>query len=86
MHVLYTLIQYNNIIYVILLTFFEIYLKNLESSSVSCRYATLLLDSALDSCQWDLSKDLVRFLKAIGKNLLKNFFFVQINYLTHIMV
>lgn len=42
------------------------HLQNLESSSISCKYATLLLDSALDSCQWDLSKDLVRFLKAIG--------------------
>ncbi|XP_015368473.1 PREDICTED: guanine nucleotide exchange factor subunit Rich [Diuraphis noxia] len=45
-----------------------IILQNLESSSVSCKYATLLLDSALDSCQWDLSKDLVRFLKAIDPN------------------
>jgi len=54
------------------------YFKNLESSSVSCKYATLLLDSALDSCQWDLSKDLVRFLKAIGKKILKTFFVVKI--------
>jgi hypothetical protein len=46
------------------------FFKNLESSSVSYKYATLLLDSALDSCQWDLSKDLVRFLKAIGKNIM----------------
>lgn len=51
--------------------------KNLESSSVSCKYATLLLDSALDSCQWDLSKDLVRFLKAIGKQILKHFIFYK---------
>lgn len=49
------------------------YFQNLESSSISCKYATLLLDSALDSCQWDLSKDLVRFLKAIGNKLIKLF-------------
>jgi len=62
------------------------YFKNLESSSVSCKYATLLLDSALDSCQWDLSKDLVRFLKAIGKEIFKHFLLYTFNYLTYIMV
>jgi len=35
------------------------------------------LDSALDSCQWDLSKDLVRFLKAIGKKIWMNTFILS---------
>ena len=30
------------------------------------QHATLLLDSSLEKCHWDLAKDLVRFLKAIG--------------------
>lgn len=42
-------------------------LQNLEPSSVSRQYATLLLDAALEQCKWELSKDLVRFLRAIGK-------------------
>jgi len=42
-------------------------LQNLEPSSVSRQYATLLLDAALEKCKWELSKDLVRFLRAIGK-------------------
>jgi hypothetical protein len=42
-------------------------LQNLEPSSVSRQYATRLLDAALDQCKWELSKDLVRFLRAIGK-------------------
>jgi hypothetical protein len=42
-------------------------LQNLEPSSVSRQYATLLLDAALHQCKWELSKDLVRFLRAIGK-------------------
>lgn len=39
----------------------------MESSTVSRQYATMLLDSTLDNGKWELSKDLVRFLKAIGK-------------------
>ncbi|PNF21795.1 Guanine nucleotide exchange factor subunit Rich [Cryptotermes secundus] len=45
-----------------------IILQNLEPSSVSRQYATLLLDAALDHCKWELSKDLVRFLRAIDPN------------------
>lgn len=45
-----------------------IILQNLETSSVSRQYATLLLDTALDQCKWDLAKDLVRFLRAIDPN------------------
>ena len=42
-------------------------LQNLEPSTISRQYATLLLDAALEQCKWELSKDLVRFLRAIGK-------------------
>lgn len=45
-----------------------IILQNLEPSSVSRQYATMLLDSTLHSGNWDLSKELVRFLKAIDPN------------------
>uniref|UniRef100_A0A8D9BXZ7 Protein RIC1 homolog n=1 Tax=Cacopsylla melanoneura TaxID=428564 RepID=A0A8D9BXZ7_9HEMI len=45
-----------------------IILQNLETSSVSRQYATLLLDATLDAGQWDLAKDLVRFLRAIDPN------------------
>lgn len=40
----------------------------MESSTVSRQYATMLLDSTLENGKWELSKDLVRFLKAIGEN------------------
>jgi hypothetical protein len=33
---------------------------------VSRQYATLLLDTALQYSKWELAKDLVRFLRAIG--------------------
>ncbi|XP_054278779.1 guanine nucleotide exchange factor subunit Rich isoform X2 [Macrosteles quadrilineatus] len=45
-----------------------IILQNMESSTVSRQYATMLLDSTLESGKWELSKDLVRFLKAIDPN------------------
>ncbi|XP_046662449.1 guanine nucleotide exchange factor subunit Rich isoform X3 [Homalodisca vitripennis] len=45
-----------------------IILQNMESSSVSRQYATMLLDSTLENGKWELSKDLVRFLKAIDPN------------------
>lgn len=45
-----------------------IILQNLESSSVSRQFATMLLDSTLSSSKWELSKELVRFLKAIDPN------------------
>ncbi|PSN48149.1 hypothetical protein C0J52_08719 [Blattella germanica] len=45
-----------------------IILQNLEPSTVSRQYATLLLDAALDQCKWELSKELVRFLRAIDPN------------------
>ncbi|XP_071454876.1 guanine nucleotide exchange factor subunit Rich [Hetaerina americana] len=42
-----------------------IILQNLESSSVSRQHATQLLDAALEQGRWELSRDLVRFLRAI---------------------
>jgi len=48
-----------------------IILQNLEPSSVSRQHATLLLDAALEQGRWELSRDLVRFLRAIGKYLYK---------------
>lgn len=45
-----------------------IILQNLEPSSVSRQYATILLETALDQQKWDLAKDLVRFLRAIDPN------------------
>ncbi|CAH2262806.1 jg15224, partial [Pararge aegeria aegeria] len=43
-----------------------IILQNLESSTVSRQLATQLLDTALQQERWDLARDLVRFLRAIG--------------------
>ncbi|CAG9795841.1 unnamed protein product [Diatraea saccharalis] len=43
-----------------------IILQNLESSAVSRQLATQLLDTALQLERWDLARDLVRFLRAIG--------------------
>lgn len=45
-----------------------IILQNLETSSVSRQYATLLLNTALDKSNWEIAKDLVRFLRAIDPN------------------
>ncbi|XP_026464299.1 RAB6A-GEF complex partner protein 1-like [Ctenocephalides felis] len=45
-----------------------IILQNLEPSSVSRQFATLLLDTALEKSKWELSRDLVRFLRAIDPN------------------
>ncbi|XP_072379724.1 guanine nucleotide exchange factor subunit Rich [Diabrotica undecimpunctata] len=45
-----------------------IILQNLETSSVSRQYATLLLNTALEKSKWKLAKDLVRFLRAIDPN------------------
>ncbi|XP_049278918.1 guanine nucleotide exchange factor subunit Rich isoform X2 [Anopheles funestus] len=45
-----------------------IILQNLEPSSVSRQYATVLLDTALEQLDWPLAKDLVRFLRAIDPN------------------
>nr|XP_023020683.1 guanine nucleotide exchange factor subunit Rich [Leptinotarsa decemlineata] len=45
-----------------------IILQNLETSSLSRQYATLLLNTALDKSKWELAKDLVRFLRAIDPN------------------
>ena len=44
-----------------------IILQNLEPPSVARQHATLLLDAALEHSHWQLAKDLVRFLKAIGE-------------------
>lgn len=43
-------------------------LQNLEPSSISRQYATILLDTALNKRKWNLAKDLVRFLRAIDPN------------------
>lgn len=40
----------------------------MESSSVSRQYAALLLDATLGNEKWELSKDLVRFFRAIDPN------------------
>lgn len=40
-------------------------IQNLESPTVSRKFATQLMDKALEGRKWDLVKDLVRFLKAI---------------------
>ncbi|XP_077981374.1 guanine nucleotide exchange factor subunit RIC1-like [Glandiceps talaboti] len=45
-----------------------IILQNLENLKVSRHLATQLLDAALDHGKWELCKDLVRFLRAIGTN------------------
>lgn len=42
-----------------------IILQNLESASVSRSLATRLLDATLEAGKWDLSKDLIRFLRSI---------------------
>ena len=42
-------------------------LQNLEPPAVAQNHATLLLDSALDAGSWELAKELVRFLRTIGK-------------------
>ncbi|XP_013407525.1 RAB6A-GEF complex partner protein 1 [Lingula anatina] len=42
-----------------------IILQNLEKPIVSRQHATMLLDTALDHNEWELARDLVRFLKAI---------------------
>ncbi|WAR23821.1 RIC1-like protein [Mya arenaria] len=39
--------------------------ENLEKPIASRQHATLLLDSAVESNQWDLAQDIVRFLKSI---------------------
>ncbi|XP_063700094.1 guanine nucleotide exchange factor subunit Rich [Culicoides brevitarsis] len=49
-------------------TNYLIILQNLESSTISKQYATLLLDASLEQKNWNLSHDLVRFLKAIDPN------------------
>lgn len=45
-----------------------IILQNLEPSIISKQYATLLLEIALEHRNWELAKDLIRFLKAIDPN------------------
>jgi hypothetical protein len=45
-------------------------IQNLESPTVSRKFATQLMDKALEGRKWDLVKDLTRFLKAIGKYLI----------------
>lgn len=37
------------------------------------QHATLLLDQSLEKRKWDLARDLVRFLKAIGQLTLLQF-------------
>ncbi|KAL7631863.1 UNVERIFIED_CONTAM: hypothetical protein RMT77_017834 [Armadillidium vulgare] len=42
-----------------------IILQNLESAMVSRTHATKLLDATLEASKWELSKDLIRFLRSI---------------------
>jgi len=42
-----------------------IVLQSLEPASVARQHATQLLDAALDSANWNLAKELIRFLRAI---------------------
>lgn len=44
-----------------------IILQNLEPSTISRQFATVLLDTSLEHSKWDLARDLVRFLRAIGE-------------------
>lgn len=46
-------------------------MKNLEPSSVSRQFATILLETALEEEKWELAKELVRFLRAIGAYICK---------------
>lgn len=48
-------------------------IQNLESPTVSRKFATQLMDKALEGRKWDLVKDLVRFLKAIGMHLIDRY-------------
>jgi len=41
------------------------------------QHATMLLDAALENCSWDLARELVRFLMAIGSNLLCCFSYLR---------
>ncbi|XP_014677395.1 PREDICTED: RAB6A-GEF complex partner protein 1-like, partial [Priapulus caudatus] len=43
-----------------------IILQNLEPIAISRQHATMLLDATLEAGQWELSKDITRFLRAIG--------------------
>ena len=43
-------------------------LQNLEPPAVAQNHATLLLDAALDTTSWELAKELVRFLRTIGRS------------------
>lgn len=50
--------------------FMNYFSQNLESATVSRSLATRLLDAALEANKWDLSKDLIRFLRSIGESAL----------------
>ncbi len=49
-------------------------LQNLEAPALAQNHATLLLDSALDCCSWELAKELVRFLRTIDPDELEDGF------------
>ena len=49
------------------IVFFLGNLQNLESASVSRSHATRLLDATLEAGHWQLCRDLIRFLGAIGE-------------------
>lgn len=46
-----------------------IILQNLETSAISRQFATILLETSLEEEKWELAKELVRFLRAIGNNI-----------------
>lgn len=52
-------------------------MKNLEPSSVSRQFATILLETALEEEKWELAKELVRFLRAIGMYIHHEFVIVK---------
>eukprot|EP01134_Creolimax_fragrantissima_P007295 CFRG7295T1 len=43
-------------------------LQTLEPPAISCKYATRLLDAALESDKWELAKELLRFLSSIAND------------------
>ena len=52
-------------------------LQNLEPPSIAQNHATLLLDAALDTCSWELAKELSRFLRTIGTYSRSVFFLIM---------
>ena len=58
-------------------------LQNLEPPAVAQNHATLLLDAALDTSNWELAKELVRFLRTIDPEELECMSPRQLMHATH---